>query len=207
MCGSCQLPAGRLLPQLCCLDCPSDYYSGSVVRIISIQCTQDFFLIGHAEVYLNRLALERFSITLNRQRSRFSLILGMTLSEKSTTFRDHALAFAVARCSAAAAKIPGVSSAFAGRNSLRKASANEPRCRHHFCPLVGAPSRRHRGRAGQRTAGRRCPQGAGWAVAGAASGDAGAPARSDGGRRTTEDGRRTADDGRPDEGGRTAEDR
>ena len=35
--------------------------------------------------------LERFSIRLNRQRSRFSLILRMILSEKSATFRDHAL--------------------------------------------------------------------------------------------------------------------
>jgi hypothetical protein len=35
--------------------------------------------------------LERFSITLNRQRSRFSLILRMILSEESATFRDHVL--------------------------------------------------------------------------------------------------------------------
>jgi hypothetical protein len=35
------------------------------------------------------VGLERFSITLNRQRSRFSSILRMILSEKSATFRDH----------------------------------------------------------------------------------------------------------------------
>jgi len=40
--------------------------------------------------------LERFSINLNRQRSRFSLILRMIFSEKSATFRDHALAAAPA---------------------------------------------------------------------------------------------------------------
>jgi hypothetical protein len=94
------------------------------------------------------LTLERFSIRLNRQRSRFSLILRMILSEKSATFRDHArappapdpqlagrrssgvseqarsfvahyLRRLVPGASTDAVQIPDISSAFPDSNSLR----------------------------------------------------------------------------------------